>query len=317
MTVFDPTGNTLIVPVGRDGNKNGLMERTERCKVGLYDIASGKLKTLDVESNIILPTFHPNGKTLVVLTVERGEAPAPTDTRGEAPAPTDIKVYITPIDKIKFRRLSKAGLIRSISPTSDLMAMVLVAEGERPRPGRCVLYDLKRDTVKAELADKDQSRSLTEHNPQWTADGRYIYHIIIKNEQRDGRSHREILTRIWDVKAGKEVGILSGVAPVGPGPGQGTMVLVRLAARPLIPPQAPRAAGGDNDAAKAQPVGPKVAREIVLHAQDDKTLGQGLHRLGEKSMRPISTQGKWLLFIRKDADGNEKACLAEIALPKK
>jgi len=308
MTVFDPTGKTLIVPAGRDGNKNGLTERTERCKAGLYDIASGKLTILGVEGNIILPTFHPNGKTLVVLAVEGGD-------RG----PTDVKVHITPTDKTKFRTLSKAGLIRNISPTSDLMVTVLVSEGEGEgkglRPGRCVLYDMKTDTVKAELADKDQGRRLTEHNPQWTSDGRYIYHVITKNERRDGRSHREILTRIWDVKAGKEAGILSGVAPVGPGPGKGTMVLVRFPARPLMPPRAPRAAGGDNDAAKAQPAAPRVTQEIVLHAQDDKALGRKLHRLGDSSTRPISTQGKWLLFIRKDDNGNEKACLAEIALP--
>jgi len=305
MTVFDPAGKTLIVPASQDGNKNGLMERTETCKPGLYDIASGKLKTLDVEGNMIFPTFHPNGKMLVVLALKG------------AGAPTDVKVHVTPTDKIKFRTLGKAGLIRSISPTSDLMAILLVTEGERPRPGKCVLYDLKTDTVKAELADKDQCRRLTEHNPQWTADGRYVYHIMVKNEQRDGRRHSEVLTRIWDVKAGKEVGILSGVAPVGPGPGKGTMVLAKPSARPQMTPEAPQAVGGDNDAAKAQPVAPKVEREIVLHAQDDKTLGQKLHPLGDKSIRPISTQGKWLLFIRKDADGNEKACLAEIALPKK
>jgi len=301
MTVFDPTGRTLIVPAGQDGNKNGLMERTEKCKAGLYDIASEKLKTFDIESNVIFPTFHPDGKTLVVLALEG------------ARTPTDVKVHITPTDKIKFRTLSKAGMIRSLSPTSDLMAIVLLTEGERPRPGRCVLYDLKTDTVKAELVGKDQTRTLLEHNPQWTADGRYIYHIIIKDDVRDGRSHSETMTRIWDAKAGKEVSIISGVAPIGPGPDRGTMVLVRLLITPrVISPEVI----GDKDAAQIQPP-PKVEREIVLHARGDKTLGPGLHPLGDKSMRPISTQGKWLLFIRTDANGNEKACMAEIALPKK
>ena len=58
-------------------------------------------------------------------------------------------------------------------------------------------------------------------------------------------------------------------------------------------------------------------REIVLHAQSDKTLGKGLHSLRDDSLRPISTQGKWLLFIRKDEDGTETARMPEIALPKK
>ena len=281
MTVFDPTGKTLIVPAGRDANKNDFMEETERCKAGFYDIASGKLKTLDVEGNMTLPTFGPSGKTLLVLTVEG------------AGTPTGMKIHITPTDKIKFRRLSKAGLIRSVSPTSDLVAMLLITEG---MPGRCVLYDVKTDTVNGELIGKRQSPELMEYNPQWTGDGRYVYHIITNSEVRDGRSYRKILTRIWDVKAGKEVSLLSDVAPIGPGSGKGTMVLVRI-------PSTPSRVSG--------------VREIFLHAQDDKTLGQKLHPLGDASMRPISTQGKWLLFIRKDADGKEKACLAEIVLPKK
>ncbi|MDP6544986.1 MAG: hypothetical protein QGH60_13430 [Phycisphaerae bacterium] len=283
MTVFDPAGKTLIVPAGQDANKNGLMEKTERCKVGLYDIASGKLKTLDVEGNVTFPTFHPDGKTLVVMAMEG------------AGNPSKVKICITPTDKIKFRTIDNPGLPRSISPTSGLMVLLLLTEGERPRPGRCVLYDMKTDTIKTELADQDQSRRIMKNNPQWTNDGRYVYHIMVKNEQRDGRNHRETLTRIWDVKAGQEVGILSGVAPVGPGPGKGTMVLLRLPSR-----------GGS----KAEP-------RIVLHAQDDKTLGQKLHPLGDASTYPITTRGKWLLYRPEDAKGNRAVCLAEIALPKK
>ena len=96
------------------------------------------------------------------------------------------------------------------------------------------------------------------------------------------------VTRIWDAKAGKEAGVLADVAPIGPGPGKNTMVL-----------------------SKGQ------QREIVLHAQADKNLGRGLHSLGDESIRPISTQGKWLLFIRKDKDGAESARIAEIAMPNK
>ena len=295
MTVFDPTGKTLIVPVGQDGNKNGLLEqgKNERCKAGLYDIPSGKLTTLDVEGDMVLPTFHPDGKTLVVHAAEI-----------EDKAAKDMKVHVTPTDKIKFRRLSKAGIIRNISPTSDLMVMVLMTGGELLMPDRCVLYGLKSDTIKAELADKDKTFGLLFCNPQWTADGRYVYYIMVKHEQRDGRSHSETLTRIWDVKAGKEVGILAGVMPIGPGPGKGTMVLVRSPGLPMLP-------------RSAAVHGPAKPREIVLHARDDKTLGRKLHRLGDTSIRPISTQGKWLLFIRTDANGKEKACMAEIALPKK
>jgi len=283
MTVFDPAGKTLIVPAGQDANKNDLMEKTEKCKVGLYDIASGKLKTLDIEGNVTFPTFHPDGKTLLAMTMEG------------VGNPSEIKVCITPTDKIKIRTIDNPGLPRSISPTSELMVLLLVTEGQRPRPGRCVLYDMKADTIKTELADQDQSRRIMKNNPQWTNDGRYVYHIMVKKEQRDGRSHSETLTRIWDVKSGGEVGILSGVMPVGPGPGKGTMVLVRLR--------------GQLDS-NAEP-------RIVLHSQGNKTLGQKLHPLGDASMYPICTQGKWLLYRPNDAKGNRSICLAEIALPKK
>ena len=204
-----------------------------------------------------------------------------------------MKVYVTPTDKIKFRQLSKEGMIRSISPTSDLMAMVPVDKGERSWVGKCVLYDLKTDTIKAELGDnKAQTQVLSELNPQWTADGRYLYMALRKDEN----SHRpEVLTRIWDIKAGKEVSIISGVAPVGPGPGNATMVLAST------PGKTP--AGRDT----------KDKPGIVLHIQGDETL----HPLGDKHIRPISTQGKWLLFIRRDAEGKETACMAEIVLPKK
>jgi hypothetical protein len=267
MTAFDPAGKTLIVPAGRDANKNDFLDRTEKCKPGLYDIASGKLTTLDVEGNMIFPTFHPDGKTLVVTAIEG---------RG---APGDVKVYSTPSDKIKFRTLSQTGLIRSISPTSGLMAMLL--------KDKFVLYDLKSYTVKAELGGRDEIRMLYEHNPQWTSDGRYLYYIKRKEEMRDGRRGKKFLTRIWDAQAGKEAGLIPGtpmgIAPLGPGPGKGTMVLTR----PTIIP--------------GRRGGTQMAMAIVLHAQDDKMLGDKLHPLGDTSMQPISTQGKWLLFIRDDA----------------
>ena len=125
------------------------------------------------------------------------------------------------------------------------------------------------------------------YNPQWTGNGRYLYYYETAYEPVEEK-RRNPVTRIWDAKLGKKAGVLADVVPIGPGPGKNTMVLSK-----------------------------GTEQEIVLHAQGDKTLGKGLHSLGDESMRPISTQGKWLLFIRKDAKGNETACMAEIALPKK
>jgi len=278
MTVFDPAGKTLVVPACQDANKNGYMDtgppESERCKPGLYDIASGTLKTLDLEADAIRPTFTPNGKMLVLSAPEI--------------VPDKANIYVTPTDKINFRLLSKHGVIRSICPTSDLMAMVLMSEGKKPLPNRLVLYDLNADTIKAELAEGEEAAWIFDLNPQWTGDGRYLYYVSVKVEQGEGKTRPEGITRIWDVKLGKEVGVLADAVPIGPGSGKNTMVLSK-----------------------------GKEREIVLHAQGDKKLGKGLHSLGDASMRAISTQGKWLLFIRKDAKGNETACMAEIAMPKK
>lgn len=278
MTVFDPAGKTLVVPACQDANNNGCMDPappdSEKCKPGLYDIASGTLKTLDLEAGVIFPTFSPDGKMLVVTAIE---------VKAET-----VKVHVTPTDKINFRLLSKQGFIRGVCPTSDLMAIVLIANGKDLRGAKFILYDLKADTIKAELADGKHVAWVFGCKPQWTGDGRYLYYFGFVDEQVEGKTRSKSVTRIWDAKAGKEAGVLADVVPIGPGSGKNTMVL-----------------------SKGQ------EQEIVLHAQGDKTLGRGLHSLGDDSVRPISTQGKWLLFIRKDEDGTETARMAEIAMPKK
>ena len=283
MEVFGPEGKTIAVPAGQDANKNGRMEKDEKCNPAFYDIASGKLTSLPIEGNVILPSFTPDGKTLLVLAgVGVG-------------APEELNVFISPVDKIKFRRLEQSGLHRSVCPTADLMAMVLFTEGKNPQPGDCVLYDLKTDKVKTRLAGQGHAETFLRHNPQWTADGRYLYYVTIKKEERNGRRHRETLTHILDVHSSKEAGILSGLAAVGPGPGKASMVLGRR--------QTDRGA-------KDQP-------QILLHLRDKKTPDGKLYPLGDKTTRPISTQGKWLLYTRPGDNGKTKVCRAEIVLPKK
>ena len=291
-TMFDPEGKTLVVPVGLDGNKNDLMEMTERCKAGLYNIASGKITDLDVEGDMVLPTFSLDGKTLVVMTAQRFGV--------------IVKFHVTPTDKIKFRTSVKGGLVGILSPTSDLIATILLCEGGMPPTGKCVLYDLKTDTVKAELAGREAQYTLMKHLPKWTGDGRYVYHLKDENGRRYSRTDKTTLMRIWDVQAGKEAGVLTDAIPVGRGPGKDTMVLVRL----------PNSGAPVRAKASTPQAASDLRPQIVLHAWDEKTRNPVLHPLGDKSMRPIGTQGKWLLFIRKDAKGNETACMAEIVLPK-
>ena len=97
---------------------------------------------------------------------------------------------------------------------------------------------------------------------------------------------------MFDVQAGKEVAVFSDIVPIGPGP-KGSMVLVR---------------------AQSAKIEEKQSR-ILIHQQIKKSQEGKLTPLGDESVRPISTQGKWLLFIRKDKDGKETVRLAEIKLP--
>jgi hypothetical protein len=183
------------------------------------------------------------------------------------------------------------------------MAMSLFAGQDTGWMPQAVLFDMTSDTVKAKLPGKMQAGLFRIFNPQWTADGRYFYHIIMKTIDRPGqRTQYKVLSRIWDAKAGKEVGLLTGLSPIGAGPNC-TMVLVEPPSyRKKFLPNQPKS---------------KTDSQIVLHAQDDKTLGKTLHPLGDMSTYPISTQGKWLLYMRTDAEGKKAVCMAEIILPKK
>ena len=291
MTVFDSTGKTLAVPVGKDDNKNDFDEESERCNAGLYDIATGKVKVLDIEAHRISLAFHPDGKRLVVMASEG------------VSSQTSVKVCVTDIDKIQFIRLSKTGVPRSISPTSGLMVMLLFADRHTGWKKQSVIFDMTSDRVKAKLPDRPPPFVFMIFNPQWAADGRHLYHVAARTVERPGkRSRQGILTRIWNAKTGKEAGLLTGMTPIGPGP-KNTMVLVELQSER-------KKLAADKSAPK-----PKPKSQIVLHAQDDKTLGKKLHPLGDMSTYPISTQGKWLLYIRKDATGAEAVCMAEIKLP--
>ena len=164
---------------------------------------------------------------------------------------------------------------------------------------------------------------MRDNYPQWTADGRYLYYVTRKYEMREGLRRAILTTRIWDTKAGKVAGLIegdtTGVFPFGAGPGKGTMLLtrptlIRVHNRSYLRLAVTRPAFlHPRNKGHLQSV-----PQVVLHARDNKMLGDELHPLGDTSMRPIGVQGKWLLFIREDANGIlNKVCIAEIMLPKK
>ena len=173
MMPFDPTGKTLVVPVCQDTNKNDFMDyETEKSKVGLYDIASGKLTILEIEADVTFPLFSSDGKNLVVMTMTMKSS-------------LPVKVFVTPTDKIKFRKLSHSGRPYRICPTSSLMPMVLVV---KKKTGKCVLYDLKADVSKFDLTDKAPILGWLYNEPQWASDGRYLYLSTLKRVHRQGKT---------------------------------------------------------------------------------------------------------------------------------
>ncbi|MCK4627316.1 MAG: hypothetical protein KAV00_18530, partial [Phycisphaerae bacterium] len=101
-----------------------------------------------------------------------------------------------------------------------------------------------------------------------------------------GPSKNKFITRIWDRTVKKETGIIDEAIAIGPGPTKTTMVLIKGSPR---------------------------KGWLVLHDADtDKSWP-----LGDKSMKVIAAQGKYIIYAKKTPDGKGGAYMAEIVLPGK
>lgn len=269
---FDAEGKNLVVPVGLGPADKPLRAGRGQMQLGVYSLADRKLKKLDLTAAMIFPSYDAEGKNLIVL------AMSVRDGRHDI---ASSKLVTSPADKIQFKQIGVVGLPRSPCPGGRVLPVLLPpASGLSGTSSQWafILYDTKSD--KQLLALPSQSTRLDDYNPQWTADGRYLYYVDSeKDATPDGRTRHKNIMRIWDRTKGVEHAIIQDVIPVGRGPGKSAMVLVHS----------------------------KEGRCSVHNAangKDSPLLGEGT--------RLINADGRFLLYVKQDKDGTKSVYRAEM-----
>ena len=219
MRPFDATGKNIVIPVGLGPADEPVRIGEGQMQLGIYNLAAGKLKKLDLTAPVIFPSYDADGKNLIVFAMF---------TKDRRPDMASSKIVISPADKIKFKQIGIIGLPRSPCPVGDILPVLLPPNRQdpnAPRKSAFVLYDTKADKQLLMLPMQEGNK-LDDCNPQWTADGRYLYYVDSeKDESPDGRMRRKNITRIWDRKKAVEHAIIEDVVPVGPAPGKSAMIL--------------------------------------------------------------------------------------------
>jgi hypothetical protein len=208
MNVFDPAGDRITLAAGVDRNGNGLhdyRDAKEPLQAILYDLASDKITTIDVQASIVLSTFDRTGKRLIIIKAER-------DARTG-------NMFTTPADKIDLKACSCWGLPRSVCPTADLLPLVILPSRETPGERSkmtFVAFDLNSDKILCTLPTHERNTKLDDCNPQWTANGRLLYYVDVEMTPDNGGQQRKRLSRIWDRTSRKVVGRVDRVVAIGP-----------------------------------------------------------------------------------------------------
>lgn len=277
--VFDPAGKRLALGVAVDANKNGRHDfggdDPEQMQAVLYDLATDKATKIGLSADIVLASFDRTGKGLVLITADKEAA--------------EGKMYVTPVDPIKLRPFGLWGVPRGICPAVDVMGLLLPptaearAAGKRPQP-EMGLFDLAKGKMMLKLPVREHNTKLDDYCPQWTADGRYLYYIGVDREPRPGGgTRRKYESRIWDRVKSQSLPEVPGVVPVGPGPTAGTMVLAPY----------------------------RTVDKLMVHdAKVDKAWP-----VDGPALRPIGSEGKYILYVRSGKEGKDVLCRGQIKLP--
>ncbi len=274
MKPFSADGKLVVVPAAIDADGDGVWaEHEEMLQPALYDVAAGKLRRIDAAGFVTIATFDAAGKHLIFTVVETMR-------------PVSGKTYVAPVNTLKPKALASWGLPRTPRPGANVLAwaeIVMPPDGGRPL-AKFALYDYAKDAKVADLPLHERNTSLDDYTPQWTADGRYLYYVDVEMEPTaEGGTRRKLFRRVWDAKSNREAGKLSDRMVVGPCGGPTTMVLTRREGGAFL-----------HDAAtgREQPLtGPPGARTAI---------------------RPLSTTGKYLLYVRTPPEGKPLLCRAEI-----
>lgn len=208
--LFDPTGKRIVLGVGIPAAGAGATEspgQKDRMRAAIYDIASAKLQTLDLEGPAIIPSFDSAGTTLLALSYDLKTS---TGT-----------LYKTPADKPDFKPVETLGLPRAPCPGADLVALVMKREKPQQSDNKLVLYDLKTGRIVQEPTATGPNWDFETSSPVWTTDGRYLCY---RCGEKVNDKYKWV-TRIWDRTTGKVAADLEEVYPIGPGPTPTTLVM--------------------------------------------------------------------------------------------
>jgi hypothetical protein len=273
MRPFDATGKKIVIPVGT--NQDGKPGRLGKGQMqpGIYDIATGKLDKLDMKAPIILPSYDATGKNLIVFAMFPGKRGSDMEW---------CKTIVSPVNKIKFRKIGVAGLPRTPCPIGDILPILLPPERkipDAPRQSELVIYDTKADK-KLTSPPLTSGRKLDDYNPQWTTDGRYLYYVDREMYKTpDGNTRRKQIMRVWDRKKSIEQSLTEDHIPIGPAPEKAGMIVL------------------DN--------------KNYSYSLHDPATGKTTP-LALKKSRIISVSGRFMVYVKKDKTGTNSVYRAEI-----
>jgi hypothetical protein len=220
MQPFDATGKNLVIPICVSDNGEPVRPGKGKMELGIYDITAGKVKKLALTAPVIFPSYDAKGKNLIVFEMFIGN---------QGPDLASSKIVISPVDKIKFRKIGVMGLPRSPCPSGDILPILLPPDQNNPgasRKSEMVIYDTKGDK-KLAMPTVDSGNKLDDYNPQWTGDGRYLYYVDTERDQTpDGNTRHKQIMRVWDRKKSVEVSLAENIIPVGPAPEKTGMIVL-------------------------------------------------------------------------------------------
>jgi len=188
------------------------------------------------------------------------------------------KLYYGPGDGTGLKQLKAAGMPHSPCPTADVVPLSLV---DKKWVRTLILYD---PTKNAKITDIPMHKSNSLSNripPHWTRDGRYLCYVDVKVPE-DVRADRKRMVRIWDRKAGKVIRTLKDFVPAAPGPTPTTMII--------------ESAADDT-------------KSYQLH---DAATGKS--RPIESCLRIVSTNGRRIVYTRREPDRSETIYVGQLQL---
>jgi hypothetical protein len=127
---------------------------------------------------------------------------------------------VTQLTNNKERRLKARGRVDSVNPIAPIASFAKTKSEGGPA---LILWDYANDRSLAALPVHRENTRLDDYIPRWTSDGHYLYYVDIDPTRT---THEEqLLTRVWDVRAGKLLKTIPRLGPVAPGPSPTSMVL--------------------------------------------------------------------------------------------